>query len=61
MKAAVPNQPCLPLTAEKVADMMLPAAEIAINVPDAVRVFGEGPNTYVDGLSWDWKTLSVVG
>ena len=34
---------------------MLPAAEIASNVPDAVRVFGEGPKTYVDGLSWGWK------
>ena len=39
--------------------MMLPTAEIASNVPDAVLVFGEGPNTYVDGLSWGWKTLSV--
>ena len=41
----------LPLTAEYVADMMFPAAEIASNVPDAVRVFGEGPNTSIDESS----------
>ena len=36
---------CLPRTAENVADMILPAAEIARSVPEAVRVFGEGPKT----------------
>ena len=44
--------------------MMLPAAEIANNVPDAVRVFGDGPKTCpddfsrgFDGLFDDWLTL----
>ncbi len=47
------------------ADIIFPAAEIASNVPDAVRVFGDGPNTLTNGsrsvrVSRSHKILTFV-